>query len=361
MELFHYGEKDFQESTKPWNAGENRELSAFDKCLCAGWDRAVEAGHFRYKLNIDQTKVIGKLGYVAQLNEKRAQERRKPDNICSVNQPFNPATFNFGKIPASEVLFQLGDGCVNDLNDKNQCGDGTNKEVMKVRNLVVINVSPLEYGHVLLVPDVDACNPQILTQSSVQLALEMLLLSKHSGFRVGFNSLCAYASVNHLHLHAYYLNHELFIEHTPVNNLKGPLYELTSMPGHGYALQLHGTDHVTLSRWVFQITDYFQKKEVAHNMFMTRGSVFGDPQGSTNRTVRVFIWPRKKFIGLKDEAAFNVALVELAGHLPIKVESLFNELTEESIESTIRDHLLQSTEYETIKHDLVSMFSQQGS
>ena len=33
-----------------------------------------------------------------------------------------------------------------------------------------------------------------------------------SGWRVGFNSLCALASVNHLHLHAWYLNQRLYIE-----------------------------------------------------------------------------------------------------------------------------------------------------
>lgn len=32
------------------------------------------------------------------------------------------------------------------------------------------------------------------------------------GFKVGFNSLCAFASVNHLHLHAYYLEHDLFVD-----------------------------------------------------------------------------------------------------------------------------------------------------
>ena len=32
------------------------------------------------------------------------------------------------------------------------------------------------------------------------------------GFRVGFNSLCAFASVNHQHLHAYYLDYDIFTE-----------------------------------------------------------------------------------------------------------------------------------------------------
>ena len=32
------------------------------------------------------------------------------------------------------------------------------------------------------------------------------------------------------------------------------------------------------------------------------------------------------FSGLKDEAAFNVALVELGGHLPIKSKSILHSL-----------------------------------
>ena len=31
----------------------------------------------------------------------------------------------------------------------------------------------------------------------------------HRAFRIGFNSLCAFASVNHLHYHGYYVNREL--------------------------------------------------------------------------------------------------------------------------------------------------------
>ena len=107
---------------------------------------------------------------------------------------------------------------------------------------MIINVSPLEYGHVLIVPDIDAFFPQILTQFAIKTGLDCILLSSHRwvlfsskydsdsqltiidlklnvdpvffsrGFKVGFNSLCAFASVNHLHLHAYYLEQDLFVD-----------------------------------------------------------------------------------------------------------------------------------------------------
>lgn len=44
---------------------------------------------------------------------------------------------------------------------------------------MIVNVSPLEYGHILIVPDIDAFFPQILTQFAIKTALECMLLSSH--------------------------------------------------------------------------------------------------------------------------------------------------------------------------------------
>lgn len=66
-------------------------------------------------------------------------------------------------------------------------------------NLVVINVSPIEYGHVLLCPKVLDCIPQLLDPSTVLLALHFALEADNPYFRVGYNSLGAYATINHLH------------------------------------------------------------------------------------------------------------------------------------------------------------------
>ena len=51
---------------------------------------------------------------------------------------------------------------------------------------------------------------------------------------------------------------------------------------------------------------------------MTRGTVFGDGPSSENRTVRIYLWPRKKFVGQKMFEEFNVACIEFGGHLPVK-------------------------------------------
>lgn len=43
------------------------------------------------------------------------------------------------------------------------------------------------------------------------------------------------------------------------------------------------------------MTEYLQGNEVAHNVFMTRGTAFGD--NSKEDTIRIYVWPRAKFIG----------------------------------------------------------------
>lgn len=64
---------------------------------------------------------------------------------------------------------------------------------------VLINVSPIEYGHVLLVPHALDCLPQAATASTLMQALHFAREADNPYFRVGYNSLGAYATINHLH------------------------------------------------------------------------------------------------------------------------------------------------------------------
>ena len=49
----------------------------------------------------------------------------------------------------------------------------------KEHNLVIVNVSPITYGHVLLVPSVKSGLPQVFTENSLRLAIETVALSNH--------------------------------------------------------------------------------------------------------------------------------------------------------------------------------------
>lgn len=62
-----------------------------------------------------------------------------------------------------------------------------------------LQVSPIEYGHVLLIPRVLECLPQRIDRESFLLALHMAAEAGNPYFRLGYNSLGAFATINHLH------------------------------------------------------------------------------------------------------------------------------------------------------------------
>ncbi|CAA2991160.1 GDP-L-galactose phosphorylase 1 [Olea europaea subsp. europaea] len=66
-------------------------------------------------------------------------------------------------------------------------------------SVVAINVSPIEYGHVLLIPRILECLPQRIDHDSFLLALYMAAEAGNPYFRLGYNSLGAFATINHLH------------------------------------------------------------------------------------------------------------------------------------------------------------------
>ena len=96
------------------------------------------------------------------LNEVRLHKvfvmQSEPAIATQVCQEFDTARFNFTKIPQKEILFHL-DETASTARFEHKAMMGQSP------NLVLINVSPIEYGHVLLVPRVLDCLPQVSTLS----------------------------------------------------------------------------------------------------------------------------------------------------------------------------------------------------
>lgn len=313
----------------------------------------MELGLFRYCLGELQTQTLpGTVGFVAQLNVERGVQRRPPQNIRSVRQPFDPEQFNFNKIRPGEVLFRL------------HREPGLPDVLQQEEILVLINVSPLEWGHVLLVPEPARGLPQRLLPGALRAGLEAVLLSSHPGFRIGFNSLGGLASVNHLHLHGYYLAHRLPVEGAPSEPLDpgGHLYLLQAVPAPGFLFYTSGPgpDLEALISRVCRATNYLTDHEIAHNLFVTRGAPPGKTSPSSALTgIRVILWARKSSFGIKESEAFNVALCELAGHLPVKTSQDFSNLTEAAALALIQDCLLPHDQVEKVRAALVALVAQE--
>lgn len=323
-------------------------LSKFDEAIQDNWKERMDRGLFRYHLGFLPTRVIpGQHGYVAQLNVERATEKRKAQEILNIKQGFDAEQFHFNKVDPEEVMFEVA----------KEGGGGAKGQSGTM--VVLINVSPLEFGHCLFVPDPLLCFPQVLTQFAIQSSIESVLLSSDPGFRVGFNSLGAFASVNHLHLHGYYLNHELKIESKPAEPLvpeKG-IYRFPDFPG-GFLFYTESEGVEDISRTICEVTDFLVDNNVAHNAFLTRGrppcdraQIEGGRQSRNG--VRVVVWPRRSCLGAKELSAFNTALCELAGHLPFKNKTDYEVATEDDVKNIIQAQLLSKDELHTLEQQLI--------
>ncbi|XP_022419689.1 GDP-D-glucose phosphorylase 1 [Delphinapterus leucas] len=356
---FVYGQKELVPEGIQWPRSgpsllDTLPLSRFDSALCLAWRQRMELGLFRYCLGELQTQILpGAVGFVAQLNVERGVQRRSPQNIRSVRQAFDPEQFNFNQIRPGEVLFRL-----------HREPDLPSAALQQDDILVVINVSPLEWGHVLLVPEPTRGLPQRLLPGALQAGVEAVLLSSHPGFRVGFNSLGGLASVNHLHLHGYYLAHRLPVEGAPSKPLDpgGRLHLLQDLPAPGFLFYTSGPgpDLEALISRVCLATDYLADHEIAHNLFVTRGAPPGKTSSSSALTgVRVILWARKSSFGIKKGEAFNVALCELAGHLPVKTSQDFSSLTEAAALAVVRDCLLPPAQAGEVQAALVALIAKE--
>merc|ERR1711924_31128 len=136
-------------------------------------------------------------------------------SMSKVVQAFDENKFNFKKAKQDEVLFQFEMS----VDDFTSCYE-EKKIVESNASFVYINISPIEYGHVLLVPKVLKCIPQQMSTECLLTALHMSVEVHNPCFKFGFNTLGAYASINHLHFQGYFLNAPFPVERVETEYLQ---------------------------------------------------------------------------------------------------------------------------------------------
>lgn len=135
------------------------------------------------------------------MNTERSTLRRPPQTITSIVQPFNENSFNFNKVRDCEILLRCHNQLTTDP-DPNANGLTT----------FLINNSPLTKYHSLICPRLKENLPQIITKESIELAIDIVTGLNNRSYRIGYNSMGAFASVNHLHMHLICVEEKLFIE-----------------------------------------------------------------------------------------------------------------------------------------------------
>lgn len=202
---FTYKTTDFHSSSLRRESTNWDNRSNFDKLLCNLWDEEIKKGTFSYPYSRSNCKykTLESGSYdsplLCQLNKFRGTNKRPRKHMESMTLPFSDEVFNFKKIPNNEILFRFSPDIDCELR----------KPAENSSHYMIINAAPIEYGHVLVVPELQKGHFQKLSEQSVRLSIDLLLLSNQPSFRVMWNSIWAWASINHNHVHAMYMDHEV--------------------------------------------------------------------------------------------------------------------------------------------------------
>ncbi|KAI9020390.1 hypothetical protein DFJ74DRAFT_672997 [Hyaloraphidium curvatum] len=186
----------------------------FDTRVQAGWEARAHLFTNSYD-GATRAPLDGGRGAVKQLIPGHFAAKRQSSvaadaaaaRSIAVDAPFAPEKFHFGKTKPEETICWVGDaidavfaGPPGSAPPQLPDGEGD-------PHMILINASPVVPFHSLLVPRPRAGLPQNLRDwKQVLLPLEVVCtLCTRPDARLLFNSLGAYASVNHLHTHLTYL------------------------------------------------------------------------------------------------------------------------------------------------------------
>ncbi|CAM8937248.1 unnamed protein product [Rhodiola kirilowii] len=303
-------------------------ISFLDSLVLGEWEERMQRGLFRYDVTACETKVIpGEHGFIAQLNEGRHLQKRPTEfRVDKVLQPFDQKKFNFTKIGQEEILFQF---------EASECGEAeffpdAPIEVENRPSVVAINVSPIEYGHVLLIPRIFECLPQRIDNESFLLALHMSVEAANPYFRLGYNSLGAFATINHLHFQAYYLAVPFPIEKAPTKEIVTlssgvKISRLLQYPVRGLVFE-GGKTLEELSKAVSDSCICLQDNNIPHNVLIS------------DCGKRIFLLPQcyaeKQALGEVSanllDTQVNPAVWEISGHMVLKRKKDFEEASDEN-------------------------------
>jgi len=325
--------------------------TVFDKAVVRGWDATKHCIPYDVQ-KVVKTRQEGP--FVVQFNQQRAQTRRppNPDVAKSVTLPFDPEKFNFTKVKMEdEMVLKLeftedssGGGGGDDGGDDGGGADGNNDAAATHDDYLLVNVSPLEFCHCLLVPDLYDRLPQVVTERSIRMAIQCVMASGFRSCKAAFNSLSGHASVNHLHWHLYYLRepYVLPVESVTGTILGGGVHKLDySAVGFGFQTASKPTYRgiCDIAKRVHAVASTLCQMNVAHNIFITRGGSLASG-GFKRKVIKVLIWARKNTESVKNlaESKVTVAVCELSGQVIVyNDESAYESLTEQDIVEAHRE------------------------
>lgn len=341
--------------TRALAADSPSEPNQLERLLEERWVEAMSSGVFRYDLSDVVTRPVeGEYGFIIQSNPKRHTHRRAPARMTSLRQLYDPSLFNFNQVKEAEILSEICAVCDDEGGGTGRCGG----DVACKHHIVVVNVSPITHGHCMLVPEPSSCLPQVLTEDSLRLCLDVMALSNSSGFTIVANSLLAHASVNHLHYHILKVEQPVLATRAEGRHIAGHVYALTSHPTPGFGFQLNASTK-DCARAIFAVVDVLLEGDIPHNLVILKGTPF-EPDKGPAQVVKTILIPRRPHHGGQGLPAvpplLSAAACELAqGFIPVLDTSRFQTLTEQEILQILQEKSLSEKDFQLLLQDIKSI------
>ncbi|XP_021755014.1 GDP-L-galactose phosphorylase 2-like [Chenopodium quinoa] len=334
LPLYAYKEEDdaMIENGMAYSLDQGPSISFLHDLLLGQWEDRMRKRLFRYDVTKCETKIItGRYGFIAQLNEGRHLKKRPTEfRVDQVLQPFDANKFNFTKVGQEEALFRF-EPSNNHMTHYFPSAPVTSESDSP--NIVAINVSPIEYGHVLLIPRIFDCLPQRIGHASFLAALYFAKEAADPFFRVGYNSLGAFATINHLHFQAYYLQVPFPAEKAPTQVISEAqditrngvvISQVLKYPVRGFVFE-GGNTIQELSDAVANSCIRLQSTNVPFNILISgcgkRILLF--PQCYAERQALGQVSPEVL------DTQVNPAVWEISGHMVLKRREDFDKASEE--------------------------------
>ena len=269
------------------------------------------------------------------LNPSRFSQKRPTEVKPSrhLRLPFDSSRFNFTCIKREEILLELikTDEKQQPQRDDNFKASSVDSVQEPEGDFIIINNSPIEIGHVLIVPRLNSNQNQVINAQAIELATDVALLTGSNNLVIGFNSIGAFSSVNHLHVQGYYLNYNSSFpssEPLAIYRVKKAValaqclwylndVELFFVPTFMLQLCDFNNDTHAFASKVHSVTDYLTGRNIPHNLVIIKcDKLICESRSTGETTIRVAIWPKKHTIDIEpNKWNLYFAMCEFAGHL----------------------------------------------
>lgn len=351
---------------------ERRTGTSFDQLVKDKWEDMQSQGLLKYAVDPKQKteRLPGKHGFIKTLVVGRATKKRvnmKLDSgVKHVVQAFDPKIFNFQKAAYAELLFAVVDEALTGEDAELSQAPLVCTQVGEAVDTVVVNVSPIDYGNILLVPAISQGLPQQLSSATIQKAIGFQLAATAPNFRVGFNGLGGFASVNHLHFQGYFIGehggmeggapisiNSFPIEHARLSLLTSStgysVHELVDYPVPGLCFE--ATASLVEKPWreffttaVMRCVDALVGADIPHNFLLAPAATSrSKPLG-----FRLYLLPQKSFVRT-DPAEIGPAFPEISGHILVKREPDFDTMDEEAVGTILKKVAISPESFQRLK------------